>query len=86
MKLDKFWEGFGQSLKKFENVRRLFLLGDMNARVGSTEIGEVVGKFGVDGVNENGQYLVDICAERAVPHKHLFSAQDDTQVHMGKGK
>ncbi len=42
-------------LKKFESVRRVFLLGDTNARVGSREIGRVVGKYGVDGVNENGQ-------------------------------
>ncbi len=38
----------------------------MNARVGSTEIGGVVGQYGVDRVNENGQYLVDICAERGL--------------------
>ncbi len=56
MKLEKFWEELGQLLKKFENVRRVFLLGNMNARVGSTEIGGVVGKFGVDDVNDNGQY------------------------------
>ncbi len=66
MKLEKFWEDLGQLLKKFENVRRIFLLGDMNARVGSTEIGRVVGKYGVNGVNGNGHYLVDICAERGL--------------------
>ncbi len=49
MKLEKFWEDLGQLLKKFENVRRVFLLGDMNARVGSTKIRGVVGKYGVDG-------------------------------------
>ncbi len=38
----------------------------MNARVGSTEIGGVIGKYGVDGAHENGQYLVDICAERGL--------------------
>ncbi len=53
LKLEKFWEDLGQLLKKFENVRRVLLLGDMNVRVGSTEIGVVVGKYGVDGVNEN---------------------------------
>ncbi len=48
MKLEKFWEDLGQLLKKFENVRRVFLLGDMNARVGSTEIGGVVGKLAME--------------------------------------
>ncbi len=64
MKLEKFWEDLGQLLKKFENVRRVFLFGDMNVRVGSTEIGGVEGKYGVEGMNENGQYLVSICAKR----------------------
>ncbi len=51
MKLEKFWEDLSQVIKKFENVRIVFLLGDMNARVGSPEIGGVVGKYGVEGVN-----------------------------------
>ncbi len=63
----------------------VFLLGDTNMRVGSTETGGVVGKFGVDRVNENRQYLVNACVERgAIPRKHLHSAQDDTQAHMSK--
>ncbi len=66
MKLEEFREDLRQLLKKFENVRRVFLLGDMNMRIGNTEIGGVVGKYDVEGVNENGQYLVDICAERGL--------------------
>ena len=46
----------------------------MNGRVGNTEIAGVVGKCGVDGVNENDEYLVDTCGEGAVLSKHLFSA------------
>ncbi len=65
MKLEKFWEDLGQLLKKFENVRRVYLLGEMNARVGSTETG-VVGRYGVEEVNKNGQQLVDICAEKGL--------------------
>ncbi len=72
MKLEKFGEDLGQLLKKFGNVRRVFLLGDMNARVGSTEIGGVVGKYGVEGVNENGQYLVGIYAERGLFFSNTF--------------
>lgn len=40
------------------------MLVDINAKVESTEIGDVVGKWDVDGVNENGQYIMDVCAER----------------------
>ncbi len=77
---------FRSTTKKFENVR-LFLLRDMNARVRGREIGGVVGGYGVEGINENGQHLVDICAERGVvPLEHLLSAQNDTQVYLGKGE
>ncbi len=72
MKLEKFWEDLGQLLKKFENVRRVFLLGDMNMRVGSKDIGGVVGKYGVDGMNGNGQYVVGICAERGLFLSNTF--------------
>ncbi len=57
VKIEKFWEDLGQLLKKFENMRQIFLLGDMNAKVGSREIGGVAGGYGVEGVNENGQHL-----------------------------
>ncbi len=79
MKLEKFWEELGQLLKKFETVKRVFLLGDMNARIGSTEIGGVVGKFIVDGMNDNGHCLVDICAAR-----RLFLANTFFQHKMIK--
>ncbi len=52
IKLEKFWEDTGHLLKNFENVR-IFLLGYRNTRVGSTEIEGVVGKYGLEGVNEN---------------------------------
>ncbi len=39
----------------------------MNARVGG-----VVGKYGVDGVNGNRNYLVDICVERGLFLSNTF--------------
>ena len=44
----------------------------MTVRAGSKEIGGVVGKYGVEGMNENGQYLVDICAERGLLLANTF--------------
>ncbi len=44
----------------------------MNTRVGSTEIEGVVGKYGVAGVNGNGHYRVDICAERGLFLSNTF--------------
>jgi len=64
--MKKFWEELGECLKSFENGRGIFLLGDVNAKIGGEEIGGVVRKWGVEGVNENGEYLVDICAGRGL--------------------
>ena len=36
----------------------------MNAKVGDHEREGVAGKYGVPGVNENGERLVEMCAER----------------------
>ncbi len=41
-------------------------------KVGSRESGVVVGGYGVEGVNENGQHLVDICAERGLFLSNTF--------------
>ena len=57
-------------LKSFDKGSRVVLTGDMNGRVGSNEITGVEGKWGVNGINENGELLVDNCAERG-----LFLAQ-----------
>lgn len=57
-------------------------MGDKNAEVGDVQFGSVVGKWDVKGVNKNGEFLVDMCAERSAFGKCLFSAKHDPQVHM----
>ncbi len=42
------------------------MLRDMNGKVGNMDTGTVVGKWGTEGVNENGQYLMDICADKGL--------------------
>ena len=39
----------------------LFIIGDWNAKVGSQEIPEVTGKFGLGVQNEAGQRLIEFC-------------------------
>ncbi len=39
---------------------------DMNAKVGDERVMDVVGKWGIPGKNENGEWLVDVCAERGL--------------------
>ena len=42
----------------------LFIIGDWNAKVGSQEIPEVTGKFGLGVQNEAGKRLIDFCREK----------------------
>ena len=44
----------------------IIVLGDMNAKGGDHEREGVTGKYGVSGVNENGERLVEMCAERRI--------------------
>lgn len=67
----KLWEGMER-----EMVRKI-VMGDMNANVGYDEIVEIVGKWGVPGVNENGLNLVDVC-----PGRGLFLANTFYQHKM----
>ncbi|MCP5003018.1 MAG: hypothetical protein GY941_03575 [Planctomycetes bacterium] len=64
--MKKFWEEVSECIGKFEKGRRVILMGDMNGKVGNKEVGGVVGRWGVEGVNENGEYLVDLCSERGL--------------------
>ena len=43
---------------EIERGNSIVLMGDMSERVGSSEVAGVMGKWGVDGVKENDEYLV----------------------------
>lgn len=62
-------EGLGQC-SKFGKEKGVFVLVDMNATVESIETGCGL-EAGIEGVNENEQYLVDVCAEKGSFLKHL---------------
>ena len=64
--MNKFWNELNECLKKFEPERKVIVMGDMNAKVGCEEVDGIVGKWGVPGVNENGECLVDLCSERGL--------------------
>ena len=62
----KFWKDLNECIECFEIERKVIVMGDMNAKVGDERVDEVVGKWGVPGKNENGEWLVDVCAERGL--------------------
>ncbi len=62
----KFWNDLSKCVKNFEKGRKVIIIGDMNAKVGEESVDEALGKQGVPGRNENGEWLVDICAEQGL--------------------
>lgn len=72
-----FWKNMNDHINGFEKETRVVIMGDMNAKVECDENIEIVGKWGVPGVNENGSYFVEVCAER-----YLFLANTFFQHKM----
>nr|XP_053629722.1 craniofacial development protein 2-like [Cherax quadricarinatus] len=61
---ERFWEMLGECVGSFESSVRVMVVGDFNAKVGKNVMEGVVGKFGVPGVNVNGEPLIELCVER----------------------
>ena len=60
---EQFYEDLEDLLELTPKKDVLFIIGDWNAKVGSQEISEVTGKFGLGVQNEAGQRLSQFCQE-----------------------
>ena len=63
---ERFCEDLQDLLELIPKKDVLFIIGDWNARVGSQEIPEVTGKFGIGVQNEAGQRLTEFCQENTM--------------------
>ena len=61
---ESFWSNLNDCVAGFGENERYVILGDMNAKVGDRPRDEVVGKYGVPNVDENGDRLIEMCIER----------------------
>ena len=59
--VEQFYEDLQDLLELTPKKNVLFIIGDRNAKVGSQEIPEVTGKFGLGVQNEAGQKLIEFC-------------------------
>ena len=77
-----FYEDLQDLLELTPQKGVLFNIGDWNAKVGSQEIPEVTGKFGLGVQNEAGQRLAEFCQENAlVIANTLFQKQKKDSTH-----
>ena len=77
--VERFYEDLQDLLELTPKKDVLFITGDWNAKVGSQETPEVLGKFGLGIQNESGQRLIEFCQENAlVIANTLFQTQEKT--------
>ena len=60
---ESFWYDLGELVGSFERDEIVCVLGDLNARVGDSKVQGVIGEYGVPGVNESGEWMVDWCMQ-----------------------
>ena len=64
--VEPFYEDLQDLLELTPKEDVLCIIGDWNAKIGSQEIPEVTGKFGLGVQNEAGQRLIEFCQENAL--------------------
>ena len=64
--VEQFYKDLQDLLELTRKKDILFIIGDINAKVGSQETPGVTGKFGLGMRNEAGQRLIEFCQENAL--------------------
>ena len=80
----KFWSDLNECGKELQEKGKIIILGDMNAKVGNVSREKIVGQHGAEGVNENGDHLVELCAERNVFLANTFFQHKDIHKYTWK--
>ena len=58
-----FWRELNAVIERVPRSFRKIVMGDMNGKVGTVPERDVVGPYGVDGENDNGRRMKDLCRE-----------------------
>ena len=77
-----FYEDLQDFLELIPDKDVLFIIGDWNTKVGSQEIPEVTGKFGLGVQNEAGQRLTEFCQENALVIANTLFQQHKRRLYI----
>ena len=77
-----FYEDLQDLLELTPKIDVLFIIGDLNAKVGTQEIPGVTGKFGLRVQNEAGQKLIKFCQENALVIPNTYFQQRKRRLYM----
>lgn len=62
--IDQFWNDLSDCVGSFCRNEYVVVLGDLNAKVGNEIVEGIVGKFGVPGIDDNGERLLEMCDDQ----------------------
>ena len=79
--VERFYEDLHDHLELTPKKDVLFIIGDWNAKVGSQEVPEVTGKFGLGVWNEAGQWLIEFCQENALAIANTLFQQHKRRLY-----
>jgi len=79
--LEQFYEDLQDLLELIPKKDVLFIIGDWNAKVGSQETSEVIGKFVLRVQNEAGQRLTEFSQENALVIANTFFQQHRKRLY-----
>jgi len=79
--VESFYSDIKQALKQVKQSDILIVMGDMNCKVGSETIGNVIGRYGLGQINERGERLVDFCEENKLAVMNTFFKQHPRRLY-----
>ena len=62
-KRECFWFDLGELVGSFESDEIVCVIGDLNARVGNVKVQGGIGDYGLPGMNESGEWMLDWCMQ-----------------------
>ena len=79
--VEQFYEDLQDLLELTPKKDVLFIIGDWNAKVGSQEIPEVTGKFGLGVQNEEQQRLTEFCQQNILVIANTLFQQHNRRLY-----
>jgi len=58
---EEFYDQLNGIMTDLGDQREYILLGDLNARVGSRRVSEIIERYGEETLNNNGRRLIEVC-------------------------
>ena len=61
--IEQFYEEIQQAINQAKSDEIIYMMGDMNAKVGSISHSNIVGNFGLGEKNDRGERLIQFCEQ-----------------------